>query len=147
MLLYDCDKEISPEEKGSFFRRTVPRLDDHPIETGIENLFGRSALQKAISHKPAFIDVVDEHQRLERGESQFIPEKWTVNKDEKTNLCNWFCENGTQEDFQFFKVIFELLENLLDLQQVSQEKEVVGALRDSESLPDGSGAADREESS
>ena len=29
------------------------------------------------------------------------------------NLCNWFCENGTAEDFKHFRVIFDLLEDIL----------------------------------
>ena len=32
----------------------------------------------------------------------------------KLNLCNWLCENGSQEDFQGFDVVFELLGELLE---------------------------------
>ena len=43
------------------------------------------------------------------GQEQFVDDKWAVNRSQKTNLCNWLCENGTVDDFQHFSVIFDLL--------------------------------------
>ena len=113
VLLHDCDSSAGPGGKGNLFRRVIPRQPSHPLEKGIENLFGKAALEKARGYKPAFIDIERKHTKEERGAVITIPEKWVVNEDEKTNLCNWLCENGTADDFQHFRVIFDMLEEIL----------------------------------
>jgi hypothetical protein len=112
-LIYDCDTGRPDESKGSFCRRTLPLQESHPVKRGIENLFGRETLEKALAHKSAFIDIAGAHSVTVRGECQEVPETWTVNKDEKKNLCDWLCENGTAEDFQSFEVVFEMIEAML----------------------------------
>ena len=109
VLLHDCDYEGPEQTKENRFRRTIPHQSEHPIEKGIENLFSKATLAKALGYKPEFIDITEAHQEKVRGKVQAIPEKWVVNEDEKTNLCNWLCENGTAEDFQHFQAIFDLL--------------------------------------
>ena len=37
----------------------------------------------------------------------------TVNKDEKKNLCRWICENGTEDDFSDFGLLFDLISEFL----------------------------------
>lgn len=113
VLLYDCDKQRTHENNGNLFRRNIPLQSDHPVKKGIENLFSQSTLEKAREHKSDFITVTSEHTVTGRNGSQTIPEKWEVPGDEKTNLCNWLCENGTVEDFQPFQTVFELLEEAL----------------------------------
>ena len=113
VLLHDCDYESPDQTKENRFRRTIPYQSEHPIERGIENLFSKATLEKALSYKPEFIDISEAHQEKVRGNVQSIPEKWVVNEDEKTNLSNWLCENGTTEDFQHFQSIFDLLEEAL----------------------------------
>ena len=113
VLVFDCDSGLSDLSEERVFRRIIPLQIDNPIKKGIENLFEKSVLEKALECKPAFIDITAEHARTERGETKIIPEKWAVNDDEKSNLCNWLCENGTQEDFQHFRQVFEILDNLL----------------------------------
>ena len=78
-----------------------------------KNLFSKATLEKALSYKPEFIDISEAHHEKVRGNVQAISEKWVVNEDEKTNLSNWLCENGTTEDFQHFQSIFDLLEEAL----------------------------------
>ena len=146
LLLFDCDKQRANENKGNLFQRTVPLQADNPVKEGIENLFGKPTLHLAHQHNPAFIDIAGEHPRVERGERKVIPEQWTVNKDEKTNLCDWLCENGTQEDFESFQVIFELLEGLLDLHSEPSGKVALSEHVNSDGLPDEGGVANLEES-
>ena len=117
MVLRDCDYTGEAEDKGHRLKRKIPKKDGHPIEKGIENLFSQATIEKARSHKHAYIDVTDAHIRTERGEQRQIPETWTVNENEKKNLCDWLCEDGTAEDFQHFQVIFDLLDELLDEEQ------------------------------
>ena len=119
VLLFDCDKQRASENKGNLYQRTLPLLSNNPVTTGIENLFRQPTMEKACLYKPAFIDIAGEHTNMERGEAKVISEQWTINKDEKTRLCDWLCENGTQEDFQDFRMIFDILEEVLDLHSES----------------------------
>ena len=113
LLLYDCDKNVESESHGPLTRRTLPQ-QDNPVTMGIENLFARSTLERATHYKPAFVDIAEPHNILQRGESKTIPETWTINDDEKRNLCSWICENGGAEDFEAFHLVFELLDEFLN---------------------------------
>ncbi len=112
ILLHDCESNVSPRESDNVFRRQIPFIEGHPIRKGIENLFSGETLEKTMAHKPAFVDIIDEHEAIERGESKTIPKQWKINEDEKSNLCNWLCENGTVEDFQCFDRILDELRGI-----------------------------------
>lgn len=114
VLLYDCEYKGNCENKENMFKRKIPQESSHPIKKGIENLFSKATLKRAKGEKPAFIDVTPAYEKTTRGKPEKIPEKWEVNEDEKTNLCNWLCENGTKEDFQHFSKIFDLLREILE---------------------------------
>ena len=113
VLLFDCDYSGASATKGNRVKCKNPLQPGHPIKKGIENLLSQATLDKARAANEAFINVTPEHPTTVRGEHQTIPETWEVNEDEKTNLCNWLCENGTPEDFQHFQVISDLLEEAL----------------------------------
>ena len=116
LLLFDCDTDRSPDSKGKLSQRSIPMQYHHPIKKGIENLFSKSTLQMACQYKPAFFITEEEHSGTnEGGQLITIPEKWSINASEKTNLCNWLCENGTEEDFKHFQLIFDLIEEALGL--------------------------------
>ena len=85
ILLYDCDKDGACEY-GRFFRRSITKQESHPIGKGIENLFAKSTLEKAQEHKPAFIDVVEEHTKTVHGTTITVPEKWGINEVEDQPL-------------------------------------------------------------
>ena len=146
MLLYDCEKVVPFEDKGGFLRRVVPRQSGHPIEKGIENLFGKVALEKARQHKSAFIDCDPGRTKTVRGELVDVQDVWTINENEKANLCNWLCENGTEEDFQGFQVIFKLLEDLVKMHPSLPGEVVVAEQASSENVADSGGAANCKES-
>lgn len=112
ILLYDCDVNEKNNEVGKAFQRTIPARDS-AIEKGIENLLPQSTVDAARGHKLAFFDYVPAATKIVRGEEINEPEQWSVNPDEKRNLCDWVCENGNAEDFENFAVIFEIIENCL----------------------------------
>ena len=115
MLLFDCDTDRLPDNKGRLFQRSIPFQIQNPIEKGIENLFSKSTLEMARQHRAAFFITEEEHGGTnENGQPITIPEKWAVTDSEKANLCDWLCENGTPEDFQHFNLIFDLVEEALD---------------------------------
>lgn len=114
ILLHDCDKpKPNKDDKGNVFKRHIRLHENHPLKKGIENLFEKRTLKKARESKPAFIDIEEGHERTVRGQKENVLEEWTVNKDEKTNLCEWLCKYGTKGDFKHFQVIFDLLEEIL----------------------------------
>ena len=115
MLLYDCDTGKAEDNRESLLKRVIPYEEDNPLTRGIENLFSKETLQLAREHKPDFFDVEEGHIRTVRGTTVVpIPEKWEINSNEKMNLCNWICDHGSQDDFQGFGVVFDLLEELLE---------------------------------
>ena len=120
LLLFDCDQNRLSQNRGQILQRSLPFHPDNPISSGIENLFSSQTLEKARLHSSAFIDIQHEHQRTHRGVQAVIPEKWTVNSDEKTNLCDWLCDNGTAEDFAYFQAVFDLLEEVINAIPQSQ---------------------------
>ncbi len=65
-----------------------------------------------MEHKAAFVDVRAEHEVTERGQRRVVPERWAVNEDEKGNLCEWLCENGTAVDFRHFDRIRQELSDI-----------------------------------
>ena len=109
MMLFDCDYRESLQTNGKRMRRKVEFLDHHPVKKGIENLFSQATLDKAIAFNKAFIDIEPGGTAIYDGQEQTIADKWAVNQSQKTNLCNWLCENGSVDDFQHFGVIFDLL--------------------------------------
>lgn len=115
VVLHDCEYKGDDLDQGTVFRRRVPRVEDNPLGKGIENLFGRETLLRACEYRSEFIDIEFERKGRQRGETKTIPEKWSVNEDEKTSLCEWICENGTRVDFRHFTGLFALLEGVLDL--------------------------------
>lgn len=119
VLLHDCDYDGCSADGANVFRRIISRIESHPILKGIENRFSRETLEKARRHKPAFINTVGIHPVTLDGKAQTIPEQWTVNEKEKVNLCNWLCENGTVEDFQHFKEIFDELNRIFSSRAIA----------------------------
>lgn len=111
MLLFDCDYEYRGgiKDKGNLSRRKIPQQSDHPLEKGIENLFSKATLEKARE----FL-IITQATETRDGRDIPLPEKWCVNEKHKTNLCNWLCEHGKDDDFQHFQTVFDLLEEALD---------------------------------
>ena len=109
MILHDCDSAVTDLDRQWGARRKIARIEDNPIKEGVENLFSEETLRKALGVKEAFIDIQGSHRVTERGETRTEPERWRVNADEKSNLCEWMCENGGKEDFSNFGLIFDIL--------------------------------------
>ena len=113
ILLFDCDTNKTNEDKNNIFKRIIPNIDDNLIKTGIENLFPKHTINKAIDYKVEFIDITEETKGSIRGKKYNIPRHYEVNKDEKGNLCDWLCENGEQADFEKFSMLFKIIEQLI----------------------------------
>lgn len=114
LLLYDCDTKIDESSREKISKKIIPYIEENLFDRGIENLFSKSTIERAIKYKAAFVDYTSETKHTKRGVEQIIPEKYEVNLDEKGNLCDWLCDNGTEEDFVNFKKIFEIIEHFLE---------------------------------
>ena len=112
VLVHDCDSTASPRDSGNVFRRRTPKVEGNPICGGIENLFSKRTLQRARAYKVDFIDTTAQHRVTRRGEEGVVPETWMINSDEKNNLCEWLCQNGTAEDFRYFDRILGELQGI-----------------------------------
>ena len=73
ILVNDCDKP-GDDLKGKVFKRSIPKQEDHPLDKGIENLFSKATLEKAIKEKPQFVDIVHEHSQIIRGKEVIVAE-------------------------------------------------------------------------
>lgn len=115
LLLYDCDTNKAASEKGRLIKRVIPSMAESAITIGIENLIpSKRIAQLEISH-PQFIDSTAPTTTRVRGQEITLPANKSINKDEKKNLCDWLCSNGTADDFQNFSSIFDIIENTLSI--------------------------------
>ena len=102
ILLYDCDCERD-DKTDSVVIRNIPKQGEHPINKGIENLFSKETLDKAA-------------QGVDRGKIEDLITRQGKHKGKlgkKVAICNWICENGTEDDFKYFEVVFSILEDAL----------------------------------
>lgn len=113
LLLFDCDIKQTNKSRGKFFSTSITTIVENPIRSGIENLFSMETVNKIIIANNKYIDVTEEHSITLRGKSETIPKSFSVNKDEKGNLCQWLCENGDNADFRYFSNIFELIQDFI----------------------------------
>ena len=125
VLLFDCDKNKPAKDNGRLYQRGIPRQSHNPLKTGIENLFTRATLERALMHDDTLIDIEDEHEAQVEGRKQTIPERWTVNDNQKARLCDWLCEHGDVEDFRVFKEVLHILAEVLKIDSNKWQEEAV----------------------
>ncbi|MCX7249936.1 MAG: AAA family ATPase [Burkholderiales bacterium] len=113
LLLYDCDTNKAASEKGRLIKRVIPSIKASSITIGIENLIPLERITELENSHPQFIDSAESTSIRIRGQEVISPAKKSINKDEKKNLCNWLCFNGTSEDFRNFSSIFDIFESEL----------------------------------
>ena len=128
LCLFDCDQNRDPVDRGRAFQRQLPLLEESPVRRGIENLFGAPALERARDHDVTIFDVDKAHTKVVQGIEHETPDVWTIHDDaKKANLCDWMCANGTLEDFEGFKVVFDILEEVFGHDDQDDERHDVTA--------------------
>lgn len=113
LLLYDCDTKKPAEEKGRLIKRVIPSIAESSITIGIENLIPSEIITQLENSHPNFIDLTDSTTIRTRGVTEVLSVKKSINKDEKKNVCEWFCSNGTVGEFRNFSSIFDIIETAL----------------------------------
>lgn len=116
ILLYDCDTRKPDGERGQIYKRTMPVQADNPIAIGIENLFPEETILSLEQSNPQFIDLQAATTKRIRSDTVEVPCVRSVNKDEKGNMCNWLCENGSAQDFVCFNRVFEAIAGVIDME-------------------------------
>ena len=112
IYLFDCDVDVQEQDESSIlFKRKIRHVGANPVKKGIENLFPKKILEKALTTNPVFI-VKNETKRTCGADTESI-EYWDLNQDQKRNLCNWICANGTKNDFSNFEAVFEQINKVL----------------------------------
>jgi predicted ATP-binding protein involved in virulence len=118
-LIYDCDTKKQNSDLQMVKRRVVPKIDAHPISKGIENLFPASRIDELRASHSKFFDITPAVTKSVRGIPEIQAEICEINKQEKRNLCEWLCDNGTYEDFAKFESVFAVIEELAGLSNES----------------------------
>ncbi len=59
ILLYDCDMSKAEDSRGNVVKGCMQTIENNPIKKGVENLFGKGLLDRAISQKADLIDVYE----------------------------------------------------------------------------------------
>ena len=123
VLLFDSDKNKPPKDNGRLYQRSIPLQPNNPLKAGIENLFAKATLERALIHDDTLINVESEHEAHVEGHKQAIPERWTVNDAQKARLCDWLCEHGDVEDFEAFKEVLHILAEVLKVDSSQSQDE------------------------
>jgi predicted ATP-binding protein involved in virulence len=113
LLLYDCDTKKSNTDNGRISKRTIPINQNNPIKKGIENLLSIETIEKLETGNPCYIDITPATTKKIKGVDVAILEVREVNKDEKRNICDWLCQNGTRKDFEGFKPAIDIIVEFL----------------------------------
>ena len=137
VLLFDSDKNKPHKDNGRLYQRSIPPQPCNPLKAGIENLFARATLERALVHDDTLIDIESEHAAQVEGHKQTVPERWTVNDVQKARLCDWLCEYGDAEDFQAFNEVIHILAEVLKVDSTKWQEEVVAVVSDEVSGTDG----------
>ena len=112
ILLYDCDCKKENKDSGNFYLRSLPLKVDHKIQSGIENLFDDTTINKISKVNGNYINDRQIKDKI-RGEKSSYKEFW-IDPDEKPNVCNWLCENGDSNDFRYFDEIFTMIQQIIN---------------------------------
>lgn len=113
ILLYDCDTGKPNSTKGQIFKRVIPSVEQNPIAIGIENLFPQPTITMIEEAHPQYIDLQEGTTKRTRNIIVKSEPIRSVNKDEKGNMCNWLCQNGSAEDFENFTTVFEIIKEII----------------------------------
>ena len=105
ILLHDPEESITQKEYGNLlYVRKIPKVENNPLEKGIENLFGTDLIKKVKAEKPKFFGhhVVGGEEKDHR-----------ILDNQKKGVCDWICKNGTKDDFKNFEKIFEIVSDII----------------------------------
>lgn len=113
VLIYDCDTNKANKSNGNIHSRTIPIQPNNPIKKGIENLLSEATILKIESSNPKFIDKVEPTLTRTRGVNQTTSATYSINPDEKRNLCDWLITNGSKDEFDGLNAVIAIIEEFV----------------------------------
>jgi len=109
ILLNDPEEAVENKDfENILFIRKIKKIDNNPLQKGIENLFEKDLTDKVESQFPndfSFLTKAGERQKL----------KIDGNKQA---ICDWICSNTEKNDFKNFENIFEIIENAIASEEI-----------------------------
>ncbi|MDE0317982.1 MAG: AAA family ATPase [Candidatus Poribacteria bacterium] len=104
LLLYDFDvKKIPNSVEKLLIRRISENPENTKVTEGIENLFPKELFEKRFYHETV----------IKQGDGgQIIKEELN-----KTEFCDWVCENGSADDFAKFDSVIQILKEFVKTSQ------------------------------
>ncbi|EGK8076736.1 AAA family ATPase [Campylobacter lari] len=108
LILHDPENKVQERWIGEKLRiNKMPFFEENFLNKGIENLFKSDLFEKFLEkyNQNNTISVIKDNNKI-------------INRkiNDKQEMCNWICENGTEEDFENFKVILEIIDEFLGKQ-------------------------------
>ncbi|HEB9345272.1 TPA: AAA family ATPase [Campylobacter coli] len=105
LILHDPENKVQERWIGEKLRiDKMPFLEENFLNKGIENLFKSDLFEKFLEkyNQNNTISVIKDNNKI-------------INRkiNDKQEMCNWICESGTEEDFENFKVILEIIDEFL----------------------------------
>ncbi|EOF7236096.1 AAA family ATPase [Campylobacter coli] len=105
LILHDPENKVQERWIGEKLRiNKMPFFEENFLNKGIENLFKSDLFEKFLEkyNQNNTISVIKDNNKI-------------INRkiNDKQEMCNWICENGTEEDFENFKVILEIIDEFL----------------------------------
>ena len=143
VLLFDWDTKRSHDRRGQVFQRVISLKTGHPVKRGVENLLPKNVLERARKYKLDFVESVRRGEDIVDGIPVEIEEQWTVKESRKNALCDWVIENGTEEEFQSFNEVFDMLAAVIE----ADSKPVIEHSAAEDSLSAGENEGTEDESS
>lgn len=113
MLLFDGEINVEEADYDKLLKRKISFLDDNPIKAGIENLFPSETINRLKDENPRFINHTPAYDKVTNGETITVNEIYELNKDQKRNICDSLCNNGTTADFNNFIPLLDMIEESL----------------------------------
>ena len=113
VFVLDCDVSGgSGSAGGVLFKYKIGKIDENPVEKGIENLFPLSTLRQAEENGVVFTKE-DIRTTISGGTGETTKRKWDVAEGGKRGLCEWVCNNGTAEDFAYFRPVLDEIKRII----------------------------------
>ncbi|HEB9336560.1 TPA: AAA family ATPase [Campylobacter coli] len=105
LILHDPENKVQERWIGEKLRiDKMPFFEENFLNKGIENLFKSDLFEKFLEkyNQNNTISVIKDNNKI-------------INRkiNDKQEMCNWICESGTEEDFENFKVILEIIDEFL----------------------------------
>jgi predicted ATPase len=105
ILLNDPEESIKETEyENLLYIRKIPQFTRNPLQKGIENLFKTALINKAKKQFPSDFSYLVKNDKKEN---------FKIDSN-KQKICNWICQNGTENDFKNFEKIFEIIEKIIE---------------------------------